>query len=207
MCSRPASGSADVVDEWITVNQKLGQCRWIAVSSFPQPLQPAETETDPNRPKCPACHLLARGPLAGRDRGISFPGAAAAIWPKPPLHPKQPDPKFSRRLSVANSTKSLKTFCCQLSAWNPNPSTTTTNPTPRDSRSVRLGNHSTQSIPSGLFFPFLSPLQSQWPPHRHPPARPRSMPSSRRLPPAPLASSADSSSTPDSPLPVPSAAR
>lgn len=44
-----------------------------------------------------------------------------------PLHPKRPDPKFSRRLSVASSTKSLKTFCCHLSTWNPYPSTTTTN--------------------------------------------------------------------------------
>lgn len=49
-------------------------------------------------------------------------------------------------------------------------------------------------------------IQSRWPPQRSPPARPRSMPSSRRPLPAPPASSAVSPSTPDSPLPVPSAA-
>lgn len=97
------------------------------MSSFPQPLQPAETETDSHRPRGPVCHLKARGRLAGRDRWISLPRAAAAIRSVSPLHPKRPDPKFSRRLSVANLTKSLKTFCCHLSTWNPYPSTTTTN--------------------------------------------------------------------------------
>lgn len=64
------------------------------MSSFLQPLQPAETETDPHRPRGPARHLRARGRLAGRYRWISLAQAVAAIWSVSPLPPETTRPKI-----------------------------------------------------------------------------------------------------------------
>lgn len=162
-------------------------------------------------PRGPACHLEARGRLAGRDRWISLPRSCRRNQVRvTPNTRNDPTQNSLADCPVANLTKSLKTFCCHfvhLESLSINHHHHH-QPTLFTVAALRLGNLSTQSISSGcliLLIPQL--LQSQWLLQRHPPARPRSMPSSRRLPPAPLASSAVSSSTPDSPSPVPSAAR
>lgn len=131
-----------------------GQCQWVAVSSFLQPLQPAETETGPQRPRGTACHPQARGRLAGRDRWSSLAMRSsrnqARVTPNTRNDPTQNSLADS---PVASLTKSLKTFCCHLSTWESLSINHHHQPPLVIVAALRLGNHSTQSISSGRLFP------------------------------------------------------
>lgn len=127
------------------------QCQWIAVSSFFQPVHPAETETNPHRSRGPACHPQG-------TRTIGGPRQVDLLWRKPSPH-SGPCHPYTRNDPTQNSLADSLSPTCQKASklfvvscplgipiHLPPPPTT-----PRDSRSLRLENHSTQFVSSGVF--------------------------------------------------------
>lgn len=124
-----------------------------------QPLKPAETETDP---QSPAGHLKARGRLAAGDRWIPLATSSGRMLPRVIPNTRNDPTQNSLAKSRSLLDKKPQEFLLSVVHFgNPHPSTTTTTSSlSRDSRSLRLGNHSTQLISPGVF---LSIPQSSLP--------------------------------------------
>lgn len=127
------------------------------MSSFPQPLQPAETETDSHKAQRPCLPPQGTRTIGG-PRQVDLSATSSRrnkvrVTPTPETtRPKILSPTVRRQLDKKPQNFLLSLVHLRSLSINHHHQ-----PPPRDSRSVRLGNHSTQSISSGcLFFPFPS---------------------------------------------------